>query len=81
MPGVFGHGQSGHTWIHPDCALIRTISQGANSGLYPTSMPAFDRTLTQDQIVSIIAYLETWWTPEQRLFRKARSMQEPVCPN
>jgi mono/diheme cytochrome c family protein len=78
-PGVPGHGPGGHTWIHPDCALIDIISNGRTSELYPVAMPAWRAVLTDADIRSIIAYLETWWTPEQIAFRRARAVESPSC--
>jgi mono/diheme cytochrome c family protein len=73
MPGVPGHGPSGHTWAHSNCTLERTIAQGQNSQLYPTAMPAWRDVLSPAQIRDVVAYLETWWTPSQRALRATRS--------
>lgn len=63
------HNQNGHTWHHPDCQLTEITLRGpaAWGGTPgPGSMPAFEGQLTEDDVATILAYIKTWWTDEQR---------------
>ena len=57
------HNGEGHTWHHPDAQLRDWTLQG-RLGL--NAMPAFRGTLTEDEVDSILAFIKTWWTDEQR---------------
>lgn len=60
------HNAQGHTWHHADCDLIDIVRDGlpAREG-YPV-MPAFGDELSVDEVEAILAYIKTWWEPEQR---------------
>lgn len=63
------HDVTGHTWHHPDESLFAMIKLGpvrahaAPSG-YQTDMPAYDNTLTDEEIWAVLAYIKTSWTPD-----------------
>ena len=71
------HNSNGHTWHHPDCQLTEIILNGSGemgtmmrrmmgaSETTPT-MPAFSGTLAPEDVEAILAYIKTWWTPQQR---------------
>jgi mono/diheme cytochrome c family protein len=64
------HNAEGHTWHHPDCQLVDIVAAGMprRPGLpddAPT-MPAFGDRLSDDDVRAILAYLKTWWKPDQR---------------
>lgn len=62
------HNAQGHTWHHPDCMLVDIVLEG----MPPRDgqvMPAFDRTLDEDDVDAILAYIRTWWEPDQREFQ------------
>ena len=71
------HNAEGHTWHHGDCVLADIIRDdspprpGAPDD-FPT-MPAFDDELDDDDIDAILAFIETWWTEEQREFQDERT--------
>lgn len=61
------HNRNGHTWHHPDCQLEEIILSGFDRGdpAVP-AMPAFRGRLSEDDVRAILAYIKTWWDPEQR---------------
>lgn len=85
QPGVPTHGPEGHTWHHSDRDLRTTIEEGSDS---PTSrmmrdmmgppdaprMPGWKGVLSDEDIDAVIAYIKTFWTPEQRRWQAERPM-------
>ena len=72
--GAPPHNPDGHTWHHDDGLLLRYVRDGGMGdpdSFYP--MPAFGSQLTDQQIVSIIGYIKTLWTDEQRMVQQERS--------
>ncbi len=67
---VPAHDSSGHTWMHPDQLLIRTVRAGIQNPLAQFPMPAFGEAFTDEQILGMIAYMRLWWTPEQRQYQR-----------
>jgi len=76
------HDESGHTWHHTDEVLFAITKYGlvppyAPPG-YPSDMPAFAGTLSDREIRSVLAYIESHWkTPEvlaarEEIIRNAR---------
>ena len=60
--GAPSHGETGHTWHHPDAQLKDWIMNGK-----PFSrMPAFQDMLNESEVDAILAYIKTWWTEAQR---------------
>ncbi len=41
-------------------------------------MPALGDQLTDEEIVAVIRYIQTWWEPEQLRQQQARSLQYPL---
>jgi mono/diheme cytochrome c family protein len=65
------HNANGHTWHHPDCALVRVTRDGSSGtpeytppGAIP--MQGFKDKLSPADIEAVIAYIKTMWTPAQR---------------
>lgn len=74
------HDRSGHTWKHSDAMLYRIVAQGWRDPFNKTqrlSMPAFQQTLKPAEIRSVIEYLKTLWTPQQRAFQREESRKAP----
>ena len=65
------HDETGHTWHHADALLFAITKQGvvppyAPAG-YESDMPAFGRTLSDDEIWAVLAFIKSRWTaPEVR---------------
>ena len=67
------HDDSGHTWHHPDEVLFGITKHGlvppyAPPG-YPSDMPAFGGTLSDDEIRAVLAYIASNWSGEVRRLR------------
>jgi len=61
-----------HAWHHPDGQIQDLIKNGGQV------MPALGDQLTDEEIVAVIRYIQTWWTPDQLHQQQARSMQYPL---
>jgi mono/diheme cytochrome c family protein len=55
------HGDAGHTWHHPDRLLFQWI---LDRPPLATVMPAFRGTLTDEQVIEVLAYIKSHWLPE-----------------
>jgi len=74
------HNAEGHTWRHSDAMLSEMVSKGWRDPFNKTkrlTMPAFGDVLSAEQIRTVIAYLKTLWTPEQRGFQVEESRNQP----
>lgn len=63
------HDETGHTWHHPDVVLFDLVKNGLVPGRtaplgYQSDMPAFGSTLSDEQIVAVLAYIKSTWPPE-----------------
>lgn len=68
------HDASGHTWHHPTSMLIEIVRNGlvppnAPDG-YESDMPAFRSTLSDDDIVAVLSFIQSRWTDDVRTFRR-----------
>jgi mono/diheme cytochrome c family protein len=62
------HTGEGHTWHHPDDVLLDII---ANGGAMPASaMPGFADHLTEEEMRLVLAYLKTFWGPNELRFQR-----------
>jgi len=61
------HDNSGHTWHHDDDLLLDIIANGSD---FPQAqMPTFGDKLSDEQILAILDYMQSWWGPEERAFQ------------
>ncbi|NGR06577.1 cytochrome c [bacterium SGD-2] len=65
------HDESGHTWHHPDWVLFDITRNGLVPGHtappgYESDMPAYAGILSDDEIIAILAYIKSTWSPEIR---------------
>ena len=64
------HDASGHTWRHPDFALIQLTKSGASDvtclELDENAMPRFEQTLTDRDVIDVLSYIKSTWPPEIR---------------
>jgi mono/diheme cytochrome c family protein len=75
------HDSEGHTWRHSDADLYQMVSKGWRDPFNKTkrlTMPAFGDVLSHQQIVAVITYLKTLWTPEQRRYQSKESRNQPL---
>ena len=61
--GAPPHNETGHTWHHPDAQLKDWVMNGK---LGFGQMPPFREKLTGAETEAILAYIKTWWMPDQR---------------
>lgn len=66
MKLVPAHDSTGHTFLHPDQLLLRTVREGVPNPLMQFPMPPFEGVLTDEQIMGTLEYISLWWTEEQR---------------
>lgn len=62
--GTSPHNEKGHTWHHPDMQLKDWTLNGKPG--FRQEMPAFKGMLTEKDVEAILAFIKSWWTPEQR---------------
>ena len=63
------HDASGHTWRHPDSYLIHVVKDGFTLGVdkpagYLNNMPAFGKTLSDEEIVAVLSFIKSKWPPD-----------------
>ena len=70
MPLAPPHDASGHTWQHPDYALMQLTKRGIATALCRpldgSAMPKFERTLTDAEIVAVLSYIKSTWPADIR---------------
>ncbi|TVT45590.1 MAG: cytochrome c [Denitromonas halophila] len=70
------HDASGHTWHHPMEMLFQMTRDGMVPPLapegYQSDMPAFGKTLSDDEIRAVLAYIESLWPDEVKQMRAER---------
>lgn len=78
------HDETGHTWHHPDDVLFWITKHGLVSPYapenYQSDMPAFGNTLSDGDILAVIAYIKSRWPAEVRKIQadiNARSQHQP----
>ena len=74
------HDRTGHTWHHADGLLFGIVKEGGGFAAppgYPATMPAWQGTLSDAQIIDVLAYIRTMWGPEEREFQAKASAQNP----
>jgi len=62
--------ESGHASNHSDADLFVRIAAGARTADGRVTMPAFRSSLSDQEIVSVLAYVMSWW-PDEELRRRA----------
>jgi mono/diheme cytochrome c family protein len=73
------HDESGHTWHHTDRVLFAITKHGlvppyAPRG-YESDMPAFADTLSDGEILAILAYISSHWTSSEVLAARAEMIR------
>lgn len=75
------HNAQGHTWRHSDADLYEIVNKGMRDPFNKTTrltMPPFGDTLSPAQMLAVIIYLKTLWTPEEREFQAQESQGHPL---
>lgn len=65
------HDASGHTWHHPDGALLLITREGIGAVVpgYESDMPAFGDVLSDEEIVAVLAFIKSTWPERERGFQ------------
>jgi mono/diheme cytochrome c family protein len=74
------HDGTGHTWHHDDALLFEYTKLGGAAALevrgvagFKSGMPAFDETLTDDEIWNILAYIRSTWSEREQEAQASRN--------
>ena len=74
------HDGTGHTWHHDDELLFEYTKFGGAAALdnrgvsgFNSGMPAFDETITDDEIWDILAFIRSTWTEREREIQTSRN--------
>ncbi len=75
------HDESGHTWHHPDALLVELVKNGLVAGKtapsgYESDMPAFGQSLSDADIVAVLAYIKSSWPPEVLEAQKRMTLKQ-----
>jgi mono/diheme cytochrome c family protein len=60
------HDDTGHTWHHPDAVLFSLTKFGVQrfaGADYKSAMPAFERRLPDEDILAVLSFIESSWSP------------------
>lgn len=74
------HDATGHTWHHDDVLLFEYTKLGGAAALevrgvsgFNSGMPGFDKTLTDDEIWNILAFIRSTWPTRERDVQASRN--------
>jgi mono/diheme cytochrome c family protein len=73
------HDSSGHTWHHGDGFIYRMVREGGafnETPDYVSVMPAFGQRLDAEEVHAVIVYLKSLWSPEERAYQEAMTLNE-----
>ncbi len=75
------HNADGHTWHHGDGTLFKYI-KGGGAGMdipnFKSNMPAFENTLTDEEIIAIMTYLKSLWPEKERRIQYEATLNDPI---
>ncbi len=61
------HDETGHTWHHADALLFDVTKRGIAAiagGDYKTNMPVYDGVLSDAEIVAVLSFIKSTWSPQ-----------------
>nr|WP_238364322.1 cytochrome c [Mesobacterium pallidum] len=74
------HDVTGHTWHHDTPLLLEYTLRGGKAALaargvtdFASGMPAFEGTLTEEQVLDILAFIRSTWPEEAQQVQSART--------
>lgn len=73
------HDASGHTWHHSDGELTTIIRSGL-AGLVSgaeSDMPAYEGILADEEIAAVLAFIKSYWPPDERAYQAAQTGARP----
>lgn len=71
------HDDSGHTWHHADDVLFEVTKYGITRHAppgYESDMPAFEASMSDDEIIAALAYIKSRWSAPVHAKRVAAGM-------
>ncbi len=73
------HDVSGHTWHHPDQQLMLITRKGLSAVVpgYESDMPAFEGILSDEQIVAVLAFIQSRWPADIRERQRSLTARAP----
>ena len=72
------HDETGHTWHHPDDALLRITREGPAAvvgGGYESAMPGFGEVLSDEEIHAVLAFIKGTWPERERDYQAQMTRQ------
>jgi mono/diheme cytochrome c family protein len=63
------HDETGHTWHHDDATLFELTKYGLSKFAgedYQSAMPAYEGTLSDDEIIAVLSYIKSRWPDDVR---------------
>lgn len=74
------HDKTGHTWHHPDAMLVDMVKNGLVAGKtapsgYVSDMPAYRDSLSDQEIIAVLAYIKSSWPPKVLKAQKEVTLQ------
>lgn len=72
------HDPSGHTWHHSDRVLAQIIYYGTAALVgngYESDMPGFRETLSEEDILAVLAFIKSTWPAREAAFQQQVSQQ------
>ncbi|MDO5667043.1 MAG: c-type cytochrome [Alcaligenaceae bacterium] len=75
------HDTTGHTWHHPDGMLFDMVKNGLVPGRtapprYQSDMPAYKDILSDEEIISVLAYIKSNWPKKVLEIQKEITLQQ-----
>jgi mono/diheme cytochrome c family protein len=75
------HDATGHTWHHPDAVLVDIVEHGLVPGrtapdAYESDMPAFERVLSDADVLAVLAYIKSGWPEDALQAQKEVTLQQ-----
>lgn len=73
------HNETGHSWHHSDDDLFTITKHGLAAVVpgYESDMPAFSGTISDSDILAVLAYIKSTWPERQRAYQAAVSGKQP----
>ncbi len=72
------HDRNGHTWHHSDQVLAQIIYYGTAAMVgngYESDMPGFSSTLSEADILAVLAFIKSTWPEREAAFQRQVTQQ------
>jgi S-disulfanyl-L-cysteine oxidoreductase SoxD len=72
------HDRNGHTWQHPDFALVQLTKAGVSTvacmTLDENAMPKFEKALSDREILDVLSYVKSRWPDDVVAFQERANL-------